>query len=385
MLGPSAGMCIIGVDLDSCRAPQTGDIAPWAAQVIERLASYCEVSPSKTGVKIFALASDLPAMQALLGGKAGRAFKRSGAAHPPAIEVYVSHRYFTVTGWRQGNAELRSIPVADFRWLIEEAGPNFAGKAEDIGRDESRSAAAFRLGAALRRQGRTFDEMVEGLRADPETAEWVKEKGERDGQRELRRIWEKVGDTDEIAAVVEEFNTKYFMVSEAGKAVIYQPKIDPGFKRRIFDRLTPSDLRILYLNKEVQVGFERKRPVYKTAAEIWLRHSDRKQFIGGVVFDPTGNVPADVLNLWEGFAVEPVAGDWSLMRQHIEIIICDGDPTRSEYLMNWLARMVQKPSKQGEVTVVLQGKEGTGKGTLAKALLVISPDNTASPSATAGT
>jgi putative DNA primase/helicase len=187
------GACLIGIDLDSCRDPEEGDLEPWASEVIERFGSYTEVSPSKTGVKVFALVapSDLPAMQALLGGKAGRAFKRSGAAHPPGIEVHIDRRYFTVTGWRLGNAELHTVPVDDFRWLIEEAGPRVAGKAEDKGRDESRSAAAFRLGAALRRKGKTFEEMVAALRADPETAEWVEEKGERDGQRELHRIWEK--------------------------------------------------------------------------------------------------------------------------------------------------------------------------------------------------
>ena len=80
-------------------------------------------------------------MQKILGGK-GRAFKRGGGEHPPAIEVFTDGRYFTVTGWRLGNAELRTIPVADFRWLVEEAGPSFAGKPKSDGRDESRSAGA---------------------------------------------------------------------------------------------------------------------------------------------------------------------------------------------------------------------------------------------------
>ena len=32
------------------------------------------------------------------------------------------------------------------------------------------------------------------------------------------------------------------------------------------------------------------------------------------------------------------------------------------YLMNWMARAVQQPGTQGEVAVVIRGKEGTGKG-----------------------
>ena len=61
--------------------------------------------------------------------------------------------------------------------------------------DKSRSAAAFRRGAALRRAGKNFEEMIEALRTDPETAAWVREKGEANDERELRRIWQKAGAT----------------------------------------------------------------------------------------------------------------------------------------------------------------------------------------------
>jgi putative DNA primase/helicase len=59
------------------------------------------------------------------------------------------------------------------------------------GGDNSRSAIALRKGAALHREGKTFEEMCKALRCDPETAEWVREKGDANGGRELRRIWEK--------------------------------------------------------------------------------------------------------------------------------------------------------------------------------------------------
>jgi hypothetical protein len=41
----------------------------------------------------------------------------------------------------------------------------------------------------MKGQGRTFDEMVEALRADP-TADWVRDKGEPYDGRELRRLWD---------------------------------------------------------------------------------------------------------------------------------------------------------------------------------------------------
>jgi hypothetical protein len=179
-------------------------------------------------------------------------------------------------------------------------------------------------------------------------------------------------DTDAIDAVIDRFNNKFLMVNEAGKAIIYQPGYDSVLKRRRFDRLSTRDLQTLYLNRRVQVGADDKnRPIYKTEADIWLRHQNRRQFIGGVTFDPSMQAPAGVLNLWQGFAVKPAPGAWSLMRTHIMTIICDGDPIRFDYLIRWMARMFQHPAEQGEVAVVMQGGEGTGKGTLAKVLMYL--------------
>ena len=49
-----------GVDLDKCRDPDTGEIAIWARKIIDRLDSYSEVSPSRTGVKVFLLGRKPP-------------------------------------------------------------------------------------------------------------------------------------------------------------------------------------------------------------------------------------------------------------------------------------------------------------------------------------
>jgi len=46
---------IVGLDLDGCRHPETGELEPWAEEVVERADSYTEVSPSGTGLRIFAV------------------------------------------------------------------------------------------------------------------------------------------------------------------------------------------------------------------------------------------------------------------------------------------------------------------------------------------
>jgi hypothetical protein len=90
-----------------------------------------------------------------------------------------------------------------------------------------------------------------------------------------------------------------------------------------------------------------------------------------VAFDPAGRAPADAFNLWQGFAVEPKPGDWSLLRDHARNVICGGDEAQFAYLMGWMARMIQHPAEQGEVAVVMRGSEGVGKGILARALICI--------------
>lgn len=42
-----------GLDLDTCRDPETGEFDAWAAELIDRFGTYTEVSPSGTGAKAF--------------------------------------------------------------------------------------------------------------------------------------------------------------------------------------------------------------------------------------------------------------------------------------------------------------------------------------------
>ena len=79
----AGGFC--GVDIDDCRDAETGIVLPWAQEIISSLASYTEVSPSGTGVKIFLRASK--------PGKKCRKRYESGE-----VEMYDRDRFFTVTG-----------------------------------------------------------------------------------------------------------------------------------------------------------------------------------------------------------------------------------------------------------------------------------------------
>lgn len=87
-----------GVDLDKCRDAQTGAVQSWAQRLIERFASYTELSPSATGVHIIVKAT-LP----------GPGKKRNRPDGVGALECYDRGRYFTFSG----------IPLPDAPVTIE--------------------------------------------------------------------------------------------------------------------------------------------------------------------------------------------------------------------------------------------------------------------------
>jgi len=201
-----------GIDLDTCTAgAEVSDavVEPWAREVIERINSYTEVSPSLTGFKIFFRyrVADLPRLRDLMGTEHGKMFKRAGKGHPPAIEFHVSNRYFAVTGDVPDGfpTTIRAVEFAELAWVIRDAGPRFVRPEQvdgptattpvrnEVPHDQSRSGVAFRKVAALRHAGqiRSYMDMRAALMADPDTAAWTNEKGLRNQERELKRLWDK--------------------------------------------------------------------------------------------------------------------------------------------------------------------------------------------------
>lgn len=192
VLGPLPdGTCLVGIDLDNCR--HNDALTPWAQEVVDRQATYTEVSPSGTGVKLFCILTqeDFGAIRAHLGDRDGRKWSDgSRSDHPPAIELYLKGRYFTFTGNSIGAPHLRVASKADLVWLTQAAARQFPGKSpEQRSHDHSRSAKAFRLAMAMRANGDTFHEYAEALSRHPELAGWYAEKGVRANKRELHRAW----------------------------------------------------------------------------------------------------------------------------------------------------------------------------------------------------
>jgi primase-polymerase (primpol)-like protein len=77
-----SGDPFVGIDLDSCRDPETGAVAEWAQEIIDDASEgYVEVSPSGTGIHI------------IIEGRV-----RGGGIRRGPIEMYSHGRFFTISG-----------------------------------------------------------------------------------------------------------------------------------------------------------------------------------------------------------------------------------------------------------------------------------------------
>jgi hypothetical protein len=176
-----------------------------------------------------------------------------------------------------------------------------------------------------------------------------------------------------LRKLIDIFNRKYAVANDDGKPFVMWAVRDEKLNRERYCRATFRDVQQLYQNRKLALEIKdadgKTTIVEQSYARWWLNHERRRQYLGGVTFDPADNAPPSKLNLWRGFAVEPEPGDWSMMQNHIRTIICGGRGEAFDYLIRWLARMVQYPWLPGEVAIVLRGPKGAGKGILGRWIL----------------
>jgi putative DNA primase/helicase len=104
----------VGIDLDGCRNPKTGDVAEWAQEIVTDLRSYTELSQSGAGFHVI-VRGKLP------DGIRHKYDKVAGIAggKKAAIEVYDRLRFFVMTGRvHLGHKRIVARPIAMKR-LIE--------------------------------------------------------------------------------------------------------------------------------------------------------------------------------------------------------------------------------------------------------------------------
>lgn len=90
-------------------------------------------------------------------------------------------------------------------------------------------------------------------------------------------------------------------------------------------------------------------------------------FYAGTAFHPLTQ-PENILNYWRS-PIAPLPGEGiEPITEFLHDVICAGDKRLSEYLLDFLAHMLQKPEVKPGIIVALLGGQGVGKGTFFKLL-----------------
>lgn len=163
-----------------------------------------------------------------------------------------------------------------------------------------------------------------------------------------------------VFELVEELNNSLAMVFSAGQTLILTETLnDKGQKVISLGKI--ADVKLLYANQLISITNGAGVTRLVCVIDVWEKAPNRRTYPGGIVFEPEG-ASEDRYNMFQGLATQPVKGDCSLYLEHIRENICQGNELFYDYVLGWMAHMIQRPGTLPEVAIVLKGEEGVGKG-----------------------
>lgn len=168
--------------------------------------------------------------------------------------------------------------------------------------------------------------------------------------------WDSNAGVEEPDRALAQLNAKYCILQDGGKAFVHY------FDDEGFSILLPfADFHNLNSRRYVLGQDDKLKPVGK-----WWTSHPKARALEGLTFRPdrTETEVNGKLNLWRGFGVQPVPGNWDLMKRHLLEVVAAGNVEHYDYIISWCAWAVQHPHKPPETALVMVGGKGTGKGTL---------------------
>lgn len=167
--------------------------------------------------------------------------------------------------------------------------------------------------------------------------------------------------TFDVDLHILEVNSRYAYVLENGKATIFREDRDADGHLHV-TRLSVQDFKSTLSNQIVFKGDKATQ-----LGKYWIEHPQRRTYErSGFEPDPKKQDQANFYNLFRGMPVEPRKGDWSLFQKHLLEVGCNGDDETFEFFIQWLRLLVQAPHVMPGVAIVLQGRQGSGKGCIVR-------------------
>ena len=134
-----------------------------------------------------------------------------------------------------------------------------------------------------------------------------------------------------------------------------------GTDKAIVTLLSITEFNNRFANKFAVVGGKR------SISKRWFSHPRRREYMTAGDY-PIGKEPKGALNLWTGLPIAPRPGPWPTIGEFLLKVICAGNAAHFDYLRNLLFWKIQNPTKNPEVAIALQSRQGHGKGTFGRML-----------------
>ncbi len=171
-------------------------------------------------------------------------------------------------------------------------------------------------------------------------------------------------DKNELSEFINAINDEYALVLRGSQVLVMRYWMgEDNISRLTF--LSVKDFHTLLANRQI---WNRKEEKYFALSTLWLKSKERAHY-EDVYFRPCDRKYERRYNLWRGFAFQPKPeGSHDLFLKHIEENICSGNIDHYNWVIDWLAHLIQKPYDKAGTALVLRGEMGTGKGKFARSI-----------------
>jgi Family of unknown function (DUF5906) len=156
---------------------------------------------------------------------------------------------------------------------------------------------------------------------------------------------------------VSKINRRYFAATEGSRTMFYREEDDGA--------VTPMNAEAFAFElapETVDVQDAKGNTKKVEAVRLWKSSTRRRYYPRGFCLDPSYQRDEGRYNLWRGFGVPEVRGDWSLIERHIYEVLADRNTDHGDYIKKWTAWKLQNPEGRPRVALAFRGDEGVGKG-----------------------
>ncbi len=299
-----------------------------------------------------------------IGRKASKAKREPGAPSPEPLDLSESFI----------DEVMRHVPNIGTDWQGQFSRAAFAlsrqYRGNDVGRQRFHDWACQCEHYSKKETDARYDSVTDDDRVDLVTFEHLIRDAEAAG------CWSRWGadDFDELLPLSElpddctdplYLNRAMAKVRVGGKSRI---AIDHGPGKRV-SFVIPEEFHKHHSHRKIRIE---KDDVPLT--RVWFAHPKVRKY-DNVVFLP-GQATPDSLNLWRGWGVQPsFSKSCALYLDHLRNIVCGRNEAHYQWLLGWMAHLIQRPQEKPGTAVILRGEKGAGKDTFGEYFGAIFPAN----------